>query len=519
MKKNLKAWGLLWISLTSMIGSGWLFGALYSAHFAGPAAIIAWPLAGFLLLFVALAYAEVATMFPEENTLASLPLYTHGRLTSVIMTGLAWISLATIPVIETQGLVQYASNYIPHLLRHQGTHITFTPRGYVVAVIVLLSFIILNYFGIRLFARINAAFTLWKLIIPAVTVIALLMMSYQASNFSHYGGFMPYGWQGVMTAMSSGGVLFSLLGFRQVVVMMGEINNPGKYVPLVLISSLILTTLLYTALQWSFISSMRPQDLLHGWMHLSFPGDTGPFAALAALAGMLWLSSLLYVDAFISPYSTGLVYSTTAAHILASMGTMGDGPGRLGAENKYQAPYFSLVINFLLAAMMLLILPNWQATAAFLVAVLMISYAVGPICLICLRKQLPAYHRPFRLRGSAGIAFIGFYICTAGVYWSGLTSVMILLLLTLLSLVLYLLYHKCVQKSQQALNAKHAFWLIIYLVCLGLFSYYGNYGGNHWLPQYWDLLYLMIMSLIIFLLAFFSRVPSALTEKILSLGE
>lgn len=140
---------------------------------------------------------------------------------------------------------------------------------------------------------------------------------------------MPYGWQGVMSAMSSGGVLFSLLGFRQVVILRGEIENPGKYVPLILVSSLVLTALLYTGLQWSFIGSMREQDLIHGWAKLSFPGDAGPFAALASLAGIVWLSLLLYVDAFISPYSTGLVYSTTAAYMLASMGAMGDAPQSL----------------------------------------------------------------------------------------------------------------------------------------------------------------------------------------------
>lgn len=80
MKKNLSPLGLLWISLTSMIGSGWLFGPLYSAHFAGPAAILAWPIAGILLLFVAFCYAEVGSMFPEENNLARLPLNrTNGR--------------------------------------------------------------------------------------------------------------------------------------------------------------------------------------------------------------------------------------------------------------------------------------------------------------------------------------------------------------------------------------------------------------------------------------------------------
>lgn len=94
-----------------------------------------------------------------------------------------------------------------------------------------MSFVLFNYFGIGLFARINAAFTVWKILIPILTVISLLTMSYHTKNFSQYGGFMPYGWQGVMAAMSSGGVLFSLLGFRQVIIMMGEIEKPGKYVP------------------------------------------------------------------------------------------------------------------------------------------------------------------------------------------------------------------------------------------------------------------------------------------------
>lgn len=516
MKKNLGALGLLWISLTSMIGSGWLFGSLYSAHFAGPAAVIAWPLAGFLLLFVALAYAEVATMFPQADSLARLPFYTHGRLTSIIMSGLAWVSLATMPAIETQGLVQYASNYLPGVMMHDGVQYIISLRGYVLILMLLLSFVILNYFGIRLFARINAGFTLWKLAIPSVTIIALLSLSYHEQNFSHYGGFMPYGWQGVLTAISSGGILFSLLGFRQVVIMMSEIDNPGKYVPLVLISSLLLTTVLYTGLQWSFIGSMRAQDLSNGWTHLSFSGDAGPFAALAAIAGIIWLSGLLYIDAFMSPYSTGLVYSTTAAHMLASMGAMKEAPQKLALKNVYEVPWVSLCINFFLATAMFFLLPSWQKMAAFLVAVLMISYAVGPICLVCLRRQLPDYTRPFRLRYGMVIAFMGFYICTAGVYWSGLTSVLMLLLLVSISLLVYLFYWNILKKLQQPSDGKHALWLLCYLFCLGIFSYLGNYGGNHWIPQYWDLLYLLGFSLFIFCLAFISRKPDQYTQMLVN---
>src|SRR3990167_4174866 len=133
MKKYISALSLLLISLSSMIGSGWLFGSLYSAHYAGPAAILAWPLAAFLLMFVALSYAEVASMFPHGDNVAMLPMHTHGRLTSVIMGGFAWITLATMPVIETQGLVQYASNYIPGLMTQTGTIYISTPLGYLFA--------------------------------------------------------------------------------------------------------------------------------------------------------------------------------------------------------------------------------------------------------------------------------------------------------------------------------------------------------------------------------------------------
>lgn len=508
MKKNLSAFDLLWISLTSMIGSGWLFGSLYSAHFAGPAAIIAWPLAAFLLLFVALSYAEVATMFPQADSLARLPLYTHGRLASIIMSGLAWISLATIPVIETQGLVQYASNYLPALIVKNHLRYTNTPLGYFLALVLLMSFVLFNYFGIRLFERINTGFTVWKLVIPAVTIIALLSMSYHAENFSHFGGFMPYGWKGIMAAMSSGGVLFSLLGFRQVVIMMSEVKNPGKCVPIVLISSLMLTALLYTALQWSFIGSLRAQDLTHGWANLSFVGDAGPFAALAGLAGMMWLSVLLYSDAFISPYSTGLVYSTTAARMLASMGKMGDAPKILSASNKYQVPWVSLFVNFIIAALMFFLLRDWQAMASFLVAIMMVSYAVGPVSLICLRKQLPEYARPFRLRCASVIAFAGFYICTAGVYWAGMKSVLKLLMLTLLCLVFYFIYRGIFKKVHKPLDSKHSLWLLCYLAGLGFFSYFGNYGGNKLISLYWDLLYLMGFSALIFGFAVFSRMPA-----------
>ena len=506
MKKYISALSLLLISLSSMIGSGWLFGSLYSAHYAGPAAILAWPLAAFLLMFVALSYAEVASMFPHGDNVAMLPMHTHGRLTSVIMGGFAWITLATMPVIETQGLVQYASNYIPGLMTQTGTIYISTPLGYLFALLLLFSFVIFNYFGVHFFACINSGFTIWKFIIPTITVITLFSVSYHPRDFTQHGGFMPYGWQGVMMAMSSGGAMFSFLGFRQIIIMMGAVKNPGKYLPLVLITSLILTAFLYTCLQWSFIGSMSDHDLANGWENLSFKGDAGPFAALAGLAGIIWLSFLLYADAFVSPYSTALVFSTTGAHMLASMGKVGNAPQKLNIRNKYQTPWISLCVNFFLAVVMFSILKNWQSMAAFIVAVQIISYSTGPVCLICLRKQMPDYKRPYRLQFGGLMSFIGFYVCTAGAYWCGWESMLKLLFLSGLGLAFYLFYHFLTKKSAETLSAGNASWLLCYLIGLGIFSYYGNYGGTMQIPLYWDLLYLMAFSLIIFLLSLYTRV-------------
>lgn len=515
MDKQLSALGLLWISITSMVGSGWLFGSLYSAHFAGPAAIIAWPIAGFLLLFVALSYAELGTMFPQANSLACLPLYTHGRLTSIIISSMTWFSLAILPVIETQGLIQYASNYLPGIIIRHGVSYQNTPLGYLLSLVILMSFVLLNYFGMRLFARMNAAFTLWKIVIPTLTIVSLITMSYHSNNFFQYGGFMPYGWHGVMAAMSSGGVLFSLLGFRQVIVMMGALKNPGRHIPLILGGSLLFTTLLYTGLQWSFIASVDEQALEQGWMNLSFTGEAGPFAALAVLVGMLWLSVLLYADAFISPYSTGLVYSTSAAQMLSSLSSVvqtSTMTNLLAKRNRYQVPWVSLGINFILAGVMLLVLHGWQEMSAFLVAILIVSYAIGPVALICLRQQLPQYNRPFRLRAYYLIAFIGFYVCTVGVYWSGFHSVSKLLALTMLGLVCSFVY--ClINNTHRNLDIKNAVWFILYLLGISLFSYLGNYGGQHMLAPYWDLLYLALFTLFILGFAILSRKPSTYTQK------
>ncbi len=72
--------------------------------------------------------------------------------------------------------------------------------------------------------------------------------------------------------------------------------------------------------------ALRPEDLAHGWPGLSFTGQLGPFAGLASILGLSWLAALLYIDAYMSPSGTALMYLTGGSRILYATGEMRAGP-------------------------------------------------------------------------------------------------------------------------------------------------------------------------------------------------
>ena len=149
----------------------------------------------------------------------------------------------------------------------------------------------INVLGVRKLSDSNNAIVTWKVAVPALTVIALIITAFHGSNFTSgsSGGFMPFGWKGVLTALPLG-VVFSLTGFEQAVQMGGESRNPGRDMPRAVIGSVLIGIVLYLALQVAFIGSLSPSALAHGWADPIGKGDFGPFATLATTLGLGWLA-------------------------------------------------------------------------------------------------------------------------------------------------------------------------------------------------------------------------------------
>ena len=112
---------LLFTGVGSIIGSGWLFGALNASILAGPAAIVSWVIGGVMIMLIGLTYAELGTMFPVSGGVVRYPNYAFGAFASFLIGWITWLAVASVAPVEVMAALQYASNNIGGL-----THIPDT---------------------------------------------------------------------------------------------------------------------------------------------------------------------------------------------------------------------------------------------------------------------------------------------------------------------------------------------------------------------------------------------------------
>jgi amino acid transporter len=395
-------------------------------------------------------------------------------------------------------------------------------------------FSLVNVVGIRWFARLNNALVWWKLIIIVVVIVAFLLTAFHTGNFSggvsdhaDAGGFMPFGWSGVFASIATAGIVFSYLGFRQGVELAGETNNPQRNVPIAIIGSVLITGVIYVALQVAFIGALPAGALDNGWAHIgtSFSGGLdhiaatyGPLAALATVMGLTWLAVLLYIDAFISPADTGLIYTTVTARISYAMGRNGNAPASLAHVNKRGVPWVSVIVTFLAGVVFLLPFPGWQKLVGFVTSATVLSFGSGPLALVAMRRQLPDQNRPFRLPAVNVFAYLGFLSSNLIVYWSGWDIVWKLMIAVLIGYVVLVIHELGNRGKTPRLELRSGAWVVVWLIGLSVISWLGEYpaldkhaGNLGEIGFGWAILVMAAFSLLIMWLSTVMRLP---TERV-----
>jgi len=508
LDRRFSTFNLLLVSINGMIGSAWLFAPLYAAKLAGSAAIIGWLIGGFATILIALTFAELSTLLPVAGGTARIPQLSHGALSSFMLGWIAWISALAMPPIEVQAVLQYASTYFPSLtLLVKGVPV-LSHLGLVWAVILLFSLGMINILSFKGLLRFNFLIFFFKFAVIILTIFALIGTRFHSSNFAGMDNYTLSfsGWQSILSAVASGGIAFAFTGFKHGVELAGEAKNSPISIPVSIVGSVTICLILYLGLQLSFIGALEPASLLRGWSKLSFPGDVGPFAGLALGLGLIWLVKLIYIDATVSPLGAGLIYVTSTARILYTMSKMGYLPKFLSALNRQHLPLWSVLTNCALGLLLFLPFPGWQSLVSFLVSAMVISYAIGPIALYCLRLEVPKEKRSFRLPCAKWLAVLAFYCCNLFSYWTGWETISKLSLALILGFALFLVAFLRGRVKDEYIGWQSAFWLLPYLSGLVLISYLGAFGGLHLIPFGWDFLVIALFSVVIFYLAVITRI-------------
>jgi amino acid transporter len=481
LKRHIGKVGLLFTGVGSIIGSGWLFGALYASQLVGPAAILSWILGGVMIILVGLTYAELGVMFPVAGGVVRYPHYAFGAFASFTSGWITWISAAATAPIEVLAAVTYASPYLPWLMHTvDGVDVLTTP-GLVVSVALLFVFSLINVLGVRAFARFNNVLVWWKLVIIVMVIVVFAALAFNTDHFTspEFGGFAPYGYASVFSALPAAGIVFSYLGFRQGVEFAGETDNPQRNVPFAVIGSIVLTGVIYIALQIAFIGALPDKTLADGWAHLAFANSAGPLAALAGILGATWLGILLYVDAVVSPADTGLIYSALTARLSYSQARTGTAPRWLAKLNSKGVPWLSVIVMFVVGCVFFLPFPSWAELVEFIVSGTVLSFGTGPVVVGALRRQLPDQARPFRLPGGDVIPFLGFLSSNMIVYWTGWETNEKLFIAVAMGYVVLVLHYIFTDKSRiPPLHLKAGAWMLVWLAGLAALSYIGFYTGG-----------------------------------------
>ncbi len=500
--------GLLFASVGGIVGSGWLFGPLNAAKTAGPAALVAWMIGGLAVLLLSFVYAELSTAFPRGGAVVAFPKLSHGTLIAMVMSWVVFLGYVTVAPAEVLAVMKYAHNYLPGIVpaREAGSVL-----GFIEAAVLLAIFVALNLYGIRWLLRFNTVIVWWKLAVPLLTVILLIAVGGHFANLSSHG-FAPMGTKGVLSAVSTSGIVFSYLGFRQAVELAGESANPRRNLPIAVVGSVVIGVVLYCGLQVALLSAVAPKDLAEGWGRLSFAGVAGPFAGLASLLGLGWLAVLLYIDSVVSPAGTGVIYSTTTARVLYAIGKEGLMGEWLATLNEKGVPALGLLVTFIGGVCFLLPFPSWQKIVTFISSAVVLSYGIGPVVLLTLRKTVPIteHPRPLTLAAPGLIGGLSFIISNLIIYWSGYGTDKWLFGLLAVLFVVYLVYELAARGGLNHLEWRGAWWLIPYFLGMWVLTYLGPkdlVGGTGFVLYPWDLLVVAVFSIVIMMLAVASGIP------------
>ena len=447
MSRTLGPFSITAMGIGAIIGAGiFVLTGTAAAQYAGPGIMLSFVLGGIACAFVGLCYAELAAMLP---VCGSSYTYTYATLGELFAWIIGWdlvleyaMGAATVAVgwsgYVTSLLLNVGIAIPPALAAAPGTVVKLAdgstvsgivnlPAAFIVAI--LTAMLVL---GTKESARLNNVMVAVKLVV----VVAFIALGATYVNTAHWHPFIPantgafghFGWSGILRG--SAVVFFAFIGFDAVSTAAQEANHPQRDMPVGILGSLVVCTLLYIAVA-AVLTGLVPYTDLN---------VADPIARGVDAIGLTWFSILIKVGALTGLTTVILVLLYGQSRIFYTMSHDGLLPGLFAhIHPRLQTPYLSQMLIGGLVALVAALTPigvlGEMVSIGTLFAFILVCGSV-----IYLRRSDSETFRPFRVPGVPLVPILGILFCALLMAGLPLVTWLRLIVWLVIGLMIYFSY-------------------------------------------------------------------------------
>jgi basic amino acid/polyamine antiporter, APA family len=407
LRRTLSALDLTLLGIGAIIGTGiFVLTGTAAANQAGPAIVLSYTIAGLACSFAALCYAEFSAMIPISGSAYT---YAYATLGEIFAWMIGWDLILEYAVGSMTVAVGW-SGYFQRILAGFGLHLPVWMSAApdpaagslanIPAMLIVLGIMILLVVGVRESARFNAAMVAVKL----VAVAFFIFVGFSYVKPENWSPFMPYGFSGVMTGAAV--VFFAYIGFDAVSTTAEEAKNPSRDLPIGIIASLIICTLLYLIVA-GILTGIVPV--------VQYKADqqflNAPVGYALAVINKDWAAGLVSAGAVAGITSVLLVMLMSQPRIFFAMSRDQLLPAGVSRVHpRFRTPYITTIITCVIVAAVAGFVPinilGEMTSIGTLFAFVVVSVAV-----VVLRIRRPEARRPFRVPGGHVIPILGVLAC------------------------------------------------------------------------------------------------------------
>lgn len=418
LRRTLGPFSLTMLGIGAVIGAGiFVISGTAAAQFAGPAIVISMLIAATGCAFAGLCYAEFASMIPVAGSAYTYAYATLGELFAWII---GWdlileyaLGASTIAVGWSGNVVSFLGDIgivIPPEFTGPTGALVCVPGGTMThaifnvpaaAIVLLISALLVV--GIKESAGFNSGIVVVKVLV-LLLFISFGVWYISPANWHPFlppngGQFGQFGWSGV--ARGAGVIFFAFIGFDAVSTAAQETRNPQKDMPIGIMASLAICTLLYIATAL----------VLTGLVHYTKLNVPAPIAVGIDVTGFNWLKPLVKLGAIAGLSSTMLVMLLGQPRVFYSMSRDGLLPPILGRIHpRFRTPYITTAITGVVVALVAGFFPIGVLTQLTAMGTLL-AFVIVCVGVLVLRRRSPELERPFRTPGLPWVPIFGALLC------------------------------------------------------------------------------------------------------------